>query len=148
MNSNNKQKILKKHYPIISKRLNETCKYLSYWCNINNGGCCYIAYCIARLLEKENIPFIVKVNGVPKTNKLRELKHNGNHYYICIGRNDINKLKWLRKRVVIYNSTSSRMLLYHYNKHLWNEEYNYHYNYIVQKILNFTFYDCIREIQR
>ena len=37
--------------------LNNLCSYLDNWYEINSGACCYVAYLIARHLDKLNVGY-------------------------------------------------------------------------------------------
>ena len=41
----------------LAAQLNKMCKVLDKRYQINYGGCCYLAYCIAELLEKDGFKF-------------------------------------------------------------------------------------------
>ena len=44
---------------ILAERLNKLCRFLDEEYDVNCGGCCYIAYCLARLLSRDKFKFKV-----------------------------------------------------------------------------------------
>ena len=75
---------LSNSYRTIYKGLDAICKCLNTLYNINNGGCCYVAYCIAQLLEKDSIPFDVVVFDDFDADSLSELDEECYHIAIRI----------------------------------------------------------------
>ena len=48
------------------KQLNTLCNELDYKYWVNNGGCCYVAACLAEQLEIHNIPYTAVQYGFRK----------------------------------------------------------------------------------
>lgn len=125
--------------------------------NINNGGCCYLSYIIAKQLEKHNIPYLVGITSYGDFD-ISEIKSNINkrsrngvfnfddygcyHISIKIGHLDVNVIEDNTSDVEYINLTS-KDLHWLYNKGLensdWNTTYNTDNNQIISKFINVLF---------
>ena len=125
--------------------------------NINEGGCCYLSYIIAKQLEKHNIPYLVGITSYGdfdiseiKSN-INKRSRNGvfsfddygcNHISIKIGHLDVNVIEDNTSDVEYINLTS-KDLYWLYNKGLknsdWNTTYNTDNNQIISKFINVLF---------
>ena len=125
--------------------------------NINEGGCCYLSYIIAKQLEKYNIPYLVGITSYGdydiseiKSN-INKRSRNGvfdfddygcNHISIKIGYLDVNVIEDDTSDVEYINLTS-KDLHWLYNKGLknsdWNTTYNTDNNQIISKFINVLF---------
>ena len=123
--------------------------------DINNGGCCYLSYLLAKQLEKHNIPFLVGISWETDCS-IDEIKNNISnrskdgvfsdddygcyHISIQIERVDINSLYCSDTE---YISLASKDLHWLYNKGLknsdWNTTYNTDNNQIISKFINVLF---------
>ena len=103
-------------------KLNKLCLELDNKYNINNGGCCYVAACIAEQLEKFNIPF--------------EIVHYdicGCHYAIKVSDRYINRSDYKKKEIYeILDYNSKEMFSIYYTEN-WNNTYEKKYNSIVHR---------------
>ena len=103
-------------------KLNQLCLELDNKYNINCGGCCYIAACIAEQLERFNIPF--------------EIVHYdicGCHYAIKVSDRYINRSDYKKKEIYeILDYSSEEMFDIYYNGD-WNNTYKRKYNSIVHR---------------
>ena len=103
-------------------KLNQLCLELDNKYNINCGGCCYIAACIAEQLESFNIPF--------------EIIHYdmcGCHYAIKVSDRYINRSDYKKKEIYeILDYSSEEMFDIYYNGD-WNSTYKRKYNSIVHR---------------
>ena len=124
--------------------------------NINEGGCCYLTYIIAKQLEKHNIPYLVGITSYGdfdiseiKSN-INKRSRNGvfsfddygcNHISIKIGHLDVNVIEDIHN--VEYINLTSKDLHWLYNKGLknsdWNTTYNTDNNQIISKFINVLF---------
>lgn len=124
--------------------------------NINNGGCCYLSYIVAKQLEKHNIPYLVGITSYGdfdiseiKSN-INRRSRNGvfsfddygcNHISIKIGHLDVNAIEDIHD--VEYINLTSKDLHWLYNKGLknsdWNTTYNTDNNQIISKFINVLF---------
>ena len=125
--------------------------------NINEGGCCYLSYIIAKQLEKHNIPYLVGITSYGDFD-ISEIKSNINrrsrngvfnfgdygcyHISIKIGHLDVNVIEDNTSDVEYINLTS-KDLHWLYNKGLknsdWNTTYNTDNNQIISKFINVLF---------
>lgn len=103
-------------------KLNQLCLELDNKYNINCGGCCYIAACIAEQLERFDIPF--------------EIVHYdiyGCHYAIKVSDRYINRSDYKKKEIYeILDYSSEEMFDIYYNGD-WNSTYKRKYNSIVHR---------------
>lgn len=103
-------------------KLNQLCLELDNKYNINCGGCCYVAACIAEQLESFNIPF--------------EIIHYdicGCHYAIKVSDRYINRSGYRKKEIYeILYCNSEKMFSIYYNRN-WNNTYKKKYNSIVHR---------------
>lgn len=119
------------------KLLNDFLDDLDDKFNINSGGCCYIAYIIAKRLKKLNITFKIMISDNDSLSKF-STKHNESVYHVFlhipyIG--DINPMYGDYTKE--YNLSLSELLRY-YNNSTWNSRYDTNFNkYISNQINNF-----------
>ena len=103
-------------------KLNQLCLELDNKYNINCGGCCYIAACIAEQLERFNIPF--------------EIVHYdicGCHYAIKVSDRYINRSDYKKKEIYEILDYSSEEIFDIYYHGDWNNTYKRKYNSIVHR---------------
>lgn len=104
------------------KELNELCSDLDYLYNINNGGCCYVAACIAEQLERFNIPFEIVHYDLYRC-----------HYAIKVSDRYINRSDYTKREILeIINWTSTKLYDVYYNNS-WNSTYEVKYNSTINK---------------
>jgi hypothetical protein len=111
------------------KQLNALCEKLDYKYDINRGGCCYVAACLAEQLEKYNIPYTAIQYGL------------GNHFSIKVSDRYLNRCDYKKNEI---NNTyepfeSFKDLLHYYHHHTWNETYEPKYNGCVKKAIKAVF---------
>lgn len=103
-------------------KLNQLCLELDNKYNINSGGCCYIAACIAEQLERFDIPF--------------EIVHYdicGCHYAIKVSDRYINRSDYKKEEIYeILDYSSEEMFDIYYNGD-WNSAYERKYNSVVHR---------------
>lgn len=125
----------------IYKGLNAICKCLDTLYNINYGGCCYIAYCIAELLEKDNIPFEIIVFE-EYDEDFNELPEACEHIAINIINEDwliINKADYDLEEYTTYKNVTSSDLLNYYKRNRWNSLYNVFKNKFIKYIIKLLY---------
>ena len=127
----------------LADRLNNLCTYLNDQYYINSGGCCYVAYLIAKLLEHDGFEYKVIVwNTEPICEKhFSDFTCNHFHYSLKLGKYYINNMKnsgRLYRRT--FSKVTSEELLDHYDWYSWNDTYDTSENYFISKILK-TFYE-------
>lgn len=140
--------------------LNDLCLQLDDNFNINNGGCCYVAYEIARHLDKLGIEYELKIyddynknqEAINKEiitkhcNKCKDTSivglHSCNHYFLFIkGAGSINE-----ERENFYNcnkysisNINHKHIKWVYRHGLWNDTYQVANNSIIKKLVNLYF---------
>lgn len=143
-------------YNLIEK-LNETCEILNNQIHINCGGCCYVAYCIAELLERFNIDFSLIIFdrdfNLNKVYDFFDIKRSMNHYAIILGdsiEDDIINGDDLDYDLGYYQSfkVSSEEILEHYEIGYWNNIYNIDNNEFVQNTLEYIFYEFMENLYK
>ena len=108
------------------KRINALCEKLDYKYDINRGGCCYVAACLAEQLEIHNIPFKAIQYGL------------GNHFSIKVSDRYLNRCDYKKNEIKGYLE-SSKELFDNYYDHTWNETYEPKYNGCVKKAIKAVF---------
>ena len=107
-------------YRTIYKGLDAICECLNTLYNTNSGGCCYVAYCIAQLLEKDSIPFDVVVFDDFGADSLSELDKECYHIAIriVIDGEDyiINQGDFELDEITIFENVTSDDLLKYYKR--------------------------------
>lgn len=105
--------------------------------DINCGGCCYIAYCVARLLERDNIPFLTVVYNC-NYDEFYDIDCSCYHYAILVGERIINGFD--EDDYTTFANVTSKDLLDHYKECDWNCVYNTWYNTFLFHIINMFYY--------
>lgn len=115
------------------KELRKELANLDYKYDTNNGGCCFVAFCLARELENKQIPFKVVFQIRSKEDML---SHSYAHVLIRLPKkrllnampqirhglyNDRNKVMTSKELKTIYDTTN------------WNDAYETKYNGVVAK---------------
>ena len=108
------------------KQLNILCEELNDKYNINRGGCCYVAYCLAEQLEIHNISFIAVKYGY------------GSHFSIKVSDRYLNRDDYMKREITEYYSSSKELLDY-YRHHRWNKTYRPKYNGCIKRIIKTIF---------
>ena len=109
------------------KELNELCLEMAESYNINNGGCCFVAACLAEQLEKYNISYIVCVTYSPT------------HYCIKVSDRFINRDGFKFIKDDYQKHTTSDNLYKAYRINSWNDIYNRKWNLIVKTRIKSVF---------
>ena len=109
------------------KELNKLCEEMSESYDINNGGCCFVAACLAEQLEKYNIPYIVCVTYAPT------------HYCIKVSDTFINRDEFMFEKDDYRTELNSEDLYETYYTELWNSCYNRKWNLIVKTRIKSVF---------
>lgn len=105
----------------IFTKLNQLCFNLNCEYNINCGGCCYVAACIAEQLERFSIPFNV-------------IHYDLHHCHFAIKVSDryINRDGYTKKEITDILCWDSKKLFQHYYDNDWNDYYHTKYNNIIR----------------
>lgn len=137
--------------------LNNLCHDLDNRYDINSGGCCYVAYIIAKNLEKHHIPYqlVVANDYYVDSNTLevainnRTANCNGlgrgvcNHYYLHTTFGDINPGDEYDESTTI--DITSRDLLWIYTSGRWNWMFQRRYKSVISRIINRFFNETFSE---
>ena len=128
-------------YDFVTK-FNALCNDLDNRYDINHGGCCFVAGCIARILEEANIEFSLVVfdncTNLKKYVDIDDLPNSMNHYAIVIDdKNDIigDGINCDEDDFDDYYQTfkvTSKKIFKHYYEHRWNNVYNCFYNFRIR----------------
>ena len=94
------------------KQVNKLCYNLDNKYNINCGGCCYVAACIAEQLELKGIPF-----------KVIHYDLYGCHFAIKVSDRYLNRSDYKKKEIIEISNWTSKDLFRHYHKEDWNSIY-------------------------
>ena len=131
-------------YRTIYEGLDAICKCLNTLYNTNSGGCCYVAYCIAQLLEKDSIPFDVVVFDDFNADSLSELDEECYHIAIrividgedyIINQGDFE----LDDEITIFENVTSDDLLKYYKRVKWNEIYKIFRNKFIKYVITLLY---------
>ncbi|MGN0967328.1 MAG: hypothetical protein ACI4OP_07130 [Candidatus Coprovivens sp.] len=132
---------------ILAERLNKVCTFLDDTYDINAGGCCYIAYCLAKLLERDNMKYkIVVYEDYKIGGTFNQLSVGHYHYAIALGRAIINPMDDDTFVINKYQVSSSDILK-HYNREDWNDCYDTSKNLFINKILKNFYYDLTEDLR-
>lgn len=136
-------------------QLNKLCEQLNEQFEINWGGCCYTAYCIARLLEKDKLPFSLVIFdnyfNLNKVKMLPKVPWSMLHYAIVLQVGEhttktINRGKF-RASHKCYLKVTAEEILWHYEEHDWNDTYNPKHNQIIKQLIEKTYYDFTNNLR-
>lgn len=133
----------------ISEKLNNLCNYLDESYYINSGGCCYVSYLVAKLLQSDGFEFNLLIwsrESLPE--KFESLRYGNYHYAIQLGNNTINgDMMDEDLEEELYKKSYSHIeyskILSHYKKickiNDWNETYDKSLNSFISKIVKLTY---------
>lgn len=110
------------------KEVNELCRYLDNKYNINCGGCCFVAACLAEQLESKRIPF--------------EIIHYdlyGCHYAIKVSDRYLNRCDYRKHEITEYLNLTSEELFLRYYEETWSSTYNSDHNDFVKDSIKSVF---------
>lgn len=130
-------------------KINKLCRDLDTTFNINKGGCCYLAYLIATLLEEKQIPYKIAIQGECAIARSDcELKSKlckddcskccwVNNYHILLKANGeyINKIKNHDVLFTKYGNSNDIFEIYKIFKAQWKERYDANNNEKVRSII-------------
>lgn len=134
---------------LISEKLNNLFNYLDESYYINSGGCCYVSYLVAKLLQRDGFEFNLLIwskESLPE--KFEYLKYGNYHYAIQLGDNTINGDMMdeeldddLYKKS--YSHINYSKILSHYKKvckiNDWNDIYDKSLNSFISKMVKLTY---------
>ena len=144
---------LSKSYLTIYKGLDAICECLNTLYNTNSGGCCYVAYCIAQLLEKDSIPFDIIVFDDFNADSLSELDEECYHIAIrividgedyIINQGDFE----LDDEITIFENVTSDDLLKYYKRFKWNEIYEIFRNKFIKYVITLLYENFTHSLRK
>lgn len=134
----------------LASRLNRLCNKLHDEFAINCGGCCFTAYCIAKLLEEDNFKFSLIVFDseykLKDYTELSELPDTMEHYALILEDNDYNAegINCIEddfdKFYQDFEVTSKDILNYYLNNE-WNSLYQKSNNKLIQSLIERVYYE-------
>lgn len=130
----------KSNYDTLCRNLNAICSCLDTIYSINEGGCCYMAYVLANLLEKDNISFRVLVDndGEDLPEYFGGLNESVAHVCIEVNGNVINDLEG--SRYTSYSYVTAKDILNYYETCLtWNSIYDRFRNKFIKYVTNLLY---------
>nr|DAM35265.1 MAG TPA: hypothetical protein [Bacteriophage sp.] len=129
--------------------------------SINSGGCCLIAFIIARLLKKVNIPFSLKIYSSWDLNESTISKEisskiiNYEEENSCTGENTCNHYSLLTPfgeinpddgSSIIIKNVSYNDIQWIYKNGMWNDGFDLDNSKLIIKIIKLFFYDKARRL--
>lgn len=144
--------------------LNRTCKSLDDRYDINRGGCCYVAYVIAKLLDKYQVKdyYLGLISDQEKyvealeyntrfhikkdfPNNLMIKEGTCNHYFIILNNKRINGCMYYWGNKKVHNiklSIKPKDILWVYRNGTWCDDYDKKYNLRIYNELESVFKKC------
>ena len=140
--------------PIIVNKLNEICDELDYKYNINNGGCCFVAFVLMDLLKHDGYNVKLEVYSCYYLDNIRSIKdlHQSNsHYCVKIGKHRINQSNFNHYSYLntyIINNINTKDLFSHYLANDWNDQYDIKHNAHVVEILKKEYFNISNDLYK
>ena len=154
MNTGKPQKTLNEASKIrLTYKLNQVCNLLDELYDTNAGGCCYIAYCVAKLLLNDgfnNVKLLVftddDVEGCWPT--FQDIPESQPHYAIEVEDQRINCDGYEEQDYyeLEYPITNASSILKHYKRCNWNTDYSKRKNSYVSRVLKSFHDDFIKDL--
>lgn len=136
----------------ISDRLDYFCECLDSLFNINSGGCCWVAYCIAKLLQQTgfNTSLVVYDYCNNDYTNIKSINKSSNHYYImikdyCEEEYFINSFE-CSDYISIIENFDLNDLKEHYIKMEWCCEYDSAKNNTIYELLKTFYLDLLYDV--
>ena len=130
----------------LSKKLNSLCKFLDELYDINSGGCCFISFCIANLLEQDNISYDIGIIDDYPENTLEEFDHSAYHVFLIINDDyDINNESC--DEYTTYSGSSLSLIQYYNKVSGWNSVYDHSKNVYMKKLITNFYYDFTEDLR-
>ena len=154
-----KRSLKKSNYNKVFNNLNSICDCLDYIYSINSGGCCYIAYIMADILEREGFKFDVLIIPNPEVDmpeNFSDLIESTNHVCLRVTTNNdvylVNCTEdYDEDDYIAYYNVSSKDILNYYKSWKWNCIYDVARNKFIKYIINLiydNFSSSLREKRR
>lgn len=132
------------------RRLNRLCDFLDEEYDINSGGCCYIAYCIAKLLTSDKFKFKVLIYDYYPLDIKKFDKVIGSHFHYAISLRGgvINPGSFNTNLCSTpYSRVSASKILKHYERGSWNTDYDLSKNEFVYKTIKMFYEDLTEDLR-
>lgn len=133
------------------ERLDKLFQFLDEEYGINAGGCCFAAYCLAKLLSRDKVEFSVVVYEVHKlVADFNKLSNGHYHYAIMIGNYCVNSEDYDDDPSLVrtvYSRVKASDILNHYKKHSWNECYDVSKNNFILKAIKMFYNDLTEDLR-
>lgn len=134
---------LSKPSSILVTKLNELCYKLDKKYNINSGGCCLVAWIIARACENLNIRYKIKLypdDIIDSKISIRDAFRNGkmgtfHHIALIIDNKSVNDPHCFLKYVEISYIKSSWLKKCYFSNTNWNKRFNSKNSILIEKKL-------------
>ena len=139
---------LSDNYLTIWRNLDAICECLDTLYDINDGGCCYIAYCIAELLEKDNIPFEVILFDVFNGGLTKACDHVGIKLEIEGDTYIINQADYASSEISSIQKLTSKQLLEYYKSVSWNKMYDIVRNKFIKYVITLLYANFTRPLRK
>ena len=140
----------------LASRLNNLCNDLNQQFHVNWGGCCYIAHCITKLLELDNVKYSVIVFDdeciLMRCKSFNDLPRSMAHYAIILG-SGVDTECTINCKESDYDlyfktfDTTSQDLLDHYLDNDWNSYYETEHNQEVLTIIEEYYYEFTKNLR-
>lgn len=130
---------------MLASKLDSLCIFLDEIYNINLGGCCFISYCIADLLEKDKIKYVICIVDDYTEDYLYEFNHAVEHVFISI-ENTFNINFW-NENYVTYPGSSKDLIDYYNRIGEWNSIYDCSKNIYIKKLITNFYYDFTEDFR-
>ena len=148
-------KKLKKKSPKLCKEiathLDELCSFLDKAYNINNGGCCWVAYCIAKMLYNSGFRIdigIISYDSEIDVENIKELDESYSHYYVILNGIPINISDFEESNSYVLQDVNPNDILEHYKSEEWCCNYDHRKNSIVYKMLKTYYFDLLNDLRK
>lgn len=132
----------------IAWKLNALCRFFDTTYDVNCGGCCYLTYCLAKLLDYDGIPYQVVVvsddcDDLEDCETLSDIPCSCSHYGICIHDLYINIESYDLDSCYVkyFTNVDPDEILEHYENGDWNNCYNTSKNELIWETLKTFYYD-------
>ena len=134
--------------------LNRLCQLLNKKYSINRGGCCYVAYLIARNFDRLHIPYKLVIFDhydkdlmAVKQELYKQRSHRSSyksvtgansctHYCLQVGEELINAANYSRLFKYVIPDINYKHILWIYHHGLWNRRYCTRNNLAIKRIIN------------
>ena len=146
--------------------LNDLCSYLDNWYCINSGACCYVAYLIAKHLDKlsvnyklvvysredkqqdkiENEALFMELNRTSDTSITGD--HTCFHYDLLVSNREINFISSTHSRRYVISGITSETIKWLYDKGDWNMDYDRKHNNYIERSIDKLFKDFQKNYEK